>query len=297
MWGQRLGAGSLVVAKSAKRLHLIGPAVAGLSRMQVDGCILDPNIPFQWVENGHPQSGTVSSFSILRDTSATADAFAQAIQSLVEFLGVDPAGVDLINILEAWLVVLSTPSAPTDAAMVGFWGELLAIKCAADPISAVSMWQWRDAAPIDFSLGATQLEVKTSSSGSRVHSFSVTQTREGVLRGASILSIVTAWSPAGLGLLELVRQVTNLVQSEDAAVKTVAAAVARRVGLLLGPGDCLLDEAQAIASFQVVGFPVLQDLVAVPGLIEGRFRVDLDVLLRSPNSAGAIMRPRSSLPF
>ena len=276
VWGRRLGSGSLVIGKSSSRLHLIGPSAGGVGRMHMDGCVLDPATPFQWVESGVEKSGIVTSFSVARDSTTTADAFAQAVQSLVGFLGLNPTGEALVEILEAWLVVLSTPNAPTDDEMVGLWGELMAIKCATNPVSAVSMWQWRDAAPIDFGSGTTQLEVKTSSYGNRTHSLSVRQAREGVALAASILSISTNWSPVGLGLLALIREVTKLVQGDEGSVRIVAAAVTRRVGLLLTPNDCLLDEHLAKTSMRVVSFSVLGPLLKVPGLVDGRFRIDFD---------------------
>lgn len=95
-----------------------------------------------------------------------------------------------------------------DKDIVGLWGELYIIANSGEPLTAVSAWSSNTTARHDFVTKNFSLEVKTTRSLDRVHTFSLDQVK-GDDDNVRILSLVVSEAPGGQSVSDLITFIRN----------------------------------------------------------------------------------------
>lgn len=103
---------------------------------------------------------------------------------------------------------------PQQKAAQGIWGELFIISRSANPIQMIESWHSEFCERFDFALDNYRLEVKTSSSRSRVHHFSHEQTQPAEGVECLVASIFVEHSTGGKALGTLWDQVRDFASTK-----------------------------------------------------------------------------------
>lgn len=135
---------------------------------------------------------------------------AQAIASLAE--------------LFRWL------SLPPRKTVQGIWAELFVIDQGRDPAALLKSWHTSPQELFDFSLGSEGVEVKSTSSGARVHSFSLDQLHPPHDTTVVVASIFAEPSDGGASILDL----TESISARARLGHTLTSRMSQIIGASLG---------------------------------------------------------------
>lgn len=103
----------------------------------------------------------------------------------------------------------------------GLWGELLVIASCKATEGLVEAWHAHGAEVFDFSCGNVKIEVKSTELPQRVHEFSVTQSYSEGGDNIFIVSMMLRKSAGGVGVLDLVRAITERLSPRHDLVQKV----------------------------------------------------------------------------
>lgn len=160
----------------------------------------------------------------------------------------------------------------------GLFGELYLISRSGVPARAVAAWRIDEMARFDFSTGDIRLEVKTSATRSRAHTFSYDQCNPPPGTMAVVASLLVERIPRGLTLADLMTAVEDRISSEDDLVLKLHDVVASTLGTSLSESldigfDARLAES-SLRYYEISTIPALHEPLP-PGVSDVRFTSDL----------------------
>lgn len=121
---------------------------------------------------------------------------------LLATLSARPTNAELLELVNSFLALFA-PNLPVSRdTLVGLWGELWLISVANDRARLVRAWHVEPGGRFDFSLEDFRIEVKTTESASRTHTFALTQL-EVQEKTTWIASVQVVADPSGMSILDL----------------------------------------------------------------------------------------------
>jgi hypothetical protein len=179
----------------------------------------------------------------------------------------------LVGWVEEWQSLLGKKLLLTAEQQLGLWGELWVIAHAAQPDLLVAAWRGPEDEPIDFYLGDTGIEVKTSR---RAHVHFVSQKQVDSPVGESESYFLSIWAlpdpSSGSSLCELVEDLTTRIADPPTFLRTLGS-----------KGYSPVDRDQYQTKFSPLEVPIWFPVEGVPrvrladeGVSNIRFVVTLD---------------------
>ncbi|MBB5396701.1 PD-(D/E)XK motif protein [Mucilaginibacter sp. AK015] len=155
---------------------------------------------------------------------------------------------DLSLHIQSLIKLFTSLSSPPLKTLQGLWAELLVIERASNPSLLLSAWHRSNSDKFDFNDGADKIEVKSTSSGRRVHSFSADQlipNKSSALLIASIFAIETS---TGKSILDLSSSIAEKINDPSKIFQ-----LKEKIGIILGSdleraGEVYFDYRQGIDS-------------------------------------------------
>ncbi len=205
--------------------------------------------------------------------------FPATAMTILRVLGPTPTMTEAAIAVSRLAAIFSALTRPSRQSVTGLIGELMVILLALDPITAVDCWRVTPEDHFDFAAGDARLEVKASSSGLRLHSFSWEQCNP-PHRPALVASLLVDSSGGGTSLRHLLHRIeARLANSPETALRlreTVTATMGASLSTAL---DHRFDEAASRASlrwFDLHAIPAIRGDLP-PGVGHTRFTSDLSL--------------------
>lgn len=232
-----------------------------------------------YVEEQKSVSGKFHVLQCESSDPATVDTFVLLLDAFLDRLRFGQVASDYLIIFFRTLARLfSTKPAPNPAKeRQGLWGELLIIQLLGGASAWAPFWHTDPYKRFDFSADYRRIEVKTTTSDARVHSFAHRQLFTTGAEQVAIASIMLRADPNGLSLRDLIGKGRRELSREPTQlVKLEAAARSARMTDFeeSGPTFNESDASNNLAWFWASEVPRLTQLEP-PGVSEVRYKVDL----------------------
>lgn len=178
-------------------------------------------------------------FTVIRFTGGDAELkgyFLRVLSPILITLGSFPDRNAIYQAVEALVVLFRAVSQPPRKSVQGLWAELLLIACAANPARLVEAWHATPEDRYDFSEGPDRIEVKSASTRSRRHRYSLSQLRPVEGTQVVVASVLVESAGAGISLAEMIERVRRTLGSTPHLSLTVDRVVSSTLGSNLGRG-------------------------------------------------------------
>lgn len=169
-------------------------------------------------------SGEVSlRVSVVRCTSkdpTVREMFGSFCAALLEELPPEPTESDLARSVDAWVALFWELEEPGRANVVGLAGELTVLDQARRPSQWLRAWHVSPFDNVDFAFPSDQLsvEVKATTSQTRVHDISISQSTHPPTDHRYFASVIVDLRDSGITLGELVRNISDRLDAASDAV-------------------------------------------------------------------------------
>ena len=158
------------------------------------------------------------------------DYFAQVCETIVHIVGFQPTLQQVADAVRRLVDLFQHLARPSLRSTIGMFGELYTIHASTSPTTAVAAWRSTIDERFDFALGARRLEVKSSSTRQRAHSFSLEQCTPPPATLGILISLFVEASGGGLSLLELVERIETQLDGNVDLILKVQEVVAEGLG-------------------------------------------------------------------
>lgn len=244
------------------------PACSNDREISINDVFLNTRKEVQWFDNG-VSSDVKTVLRFRRMTTDDADAFAGVVSSVLNTTSEHSDPENYLDVIDSWFTLLGGARVPTFAEILGFWGELFAIKLA-DTSLAVESWQWRDRDPADFTFRGEQLEIKTTLFPVRQHSTSKDQDSNLRTIPTWLLSVLTREESSGVSIEDLVFDCLSRL-SDDLARAKVMSACARRIGFGREFRDVRFEIEEAITLVRLFSWSDVPCPIWPSGVVDARW--------------------------
>lgn len=217
--------------------------------------------------------------------------FVRVCETLLHIVGASPSLEQVAEAVRRLIDIFQRLSDPPRRTVVGLFGELFVIYLAKSPKLAVQAWRSATDDRFDFSIAEARLEVKTSNSRQRTHSFSLEQCNPPTASVGVLVSLFAETSGGGLSLLDLIGRIERRLGSEASLRLKLQETIANGLGRGAATAFSMrFDEDVARSSVQ---FYELDSIPAIRGRIPNevsqvRFRSDLSRM--SPASRSGLAK-------
>ena len=146
------------------------------------------------------------------------DIFSMMLQRLPQY----PANRELSVEVENLITIFNALKNPPKKKIQGLWAELLVIEQSTQPETLINAWHSSPSAKYDFTLGRDKIEVKSTSSEERIHSFSFDQLHPSANSRLLIASTIvreSGQSPTGLSVKDLYDRIRQRVTALDSQLR------------------------------------------------------------------------------
>ena len=283
------------VAKSVEALPavLISPAtdraVHRLLAVQLENLRVEHNVLCSITSSdGQTKILRCSIIHCLSTELAIQECFLRTIGgTLLQFTG-EVTADDISSLIDRLLVLFRLVVQPPLRTFRGLWAELFVILSARDAATMIDAWHNDPNEHFDFSDGVERLEVKSSSTRSRAHLFSLEQVYPPTGVSALVASLHVESHPNGTTLGKLWDDLLEVAPSGDARMKIERVCV-ESLGHSLEAGRAFSGDwnlaMQSLTFYCVTDIPRLRNECPL-GVSDVRFRSDLE--LADPVTAGKL---------
>lgn len=118
------------------------------------------------------EQGTYSLILLNGATQVLVEMFLRFAMAIAQQLSARPTAIEVAALLHRFVSLLQNLRKPNAKVIQGLWAELFVMTTQSNPGRWISGWHTDPMGLHDFVFGATRVEVKSTSSGERVHRFS-----------------------------------------------------------------------------------------------------------------------------
>jgi hypothetical protein len=217
--------------------------------------------------------------------------FIRCVQAAIEDLPEAADTSDIETRVTRLLALFRSLARPAGREISGLWAELYCIANSGNVAVAVERWHNDNNEVFDFSWGQGRLEVKSTVGTFRIHDFALDQLRPPSGGAGYVASLVLKPSGAGVGVLDLARQVEAALPGQHQLQAKLWAVLVQSLGADFS--DALDRRFDAdLARSQLMVFR-MEDIPSVPPVADARissvrFKADLSTVQSSLDSAGAV---------
>lgn len=206
------------------------------------------------------------------------DAFLSVAEIVLMRLDEAATEEDVTRALEDLVRLLEKAGDRASPSAIGFFGELLVLDMAADPITAVRAWRINATDRFDIDGGDVRIEVKASGTRRRAHELSLEQCVAEPGTAAFLASTIVLESAGGTTARELADRLGRRLRAEAELLMKLEAATLEVLGLR-GEPEARFDEALARDRLRFFDMAEVPAVRSVPSQVDQvRFRVDLSEL-------------------
>lgn len=148
--------------------------------------------------------------------------FLDLILMIVSRISGTPSKREISIEVENLISIFSALTCPPRKKIQGLWGELLVIEQSFLPETLINAWHSELSAKYDFTMGRDKIEVKTTSSETREHHFSLDQLSPSAHSRVVVASMIvrnSAQGSGGLSIDDLYIKICDKVASVDAKMR------------------------------------------------------------------------------
>lgn len=136
-------------------------------------------------------------------------------ETLIKSLSQTPTQKEVLQHFQNFVEVFQSISDSPKKSLQGLWAELFLIAKSNTPETLLSYWHSNPEEKFDFNADTEKIEVKSSSSLERIHTFSSEQLNPQSEKQVIIASLFTKQNPKGQNLEELVEIIRKRINSDE----------------------------------------------------------------------------------
>ena len=208
--------------------------------------------------------------------------FLSVCRVIMGHLGNTPSRSSIAAAVRRIASIFQSIKIPPVRSLNGLFGELFMISRSRSPTRAVAAWRIDEASRYDFASGDVRIDVKSSATRARKHTFSYDQCNPPPGTEAVVLSMMVERIPGGLSLDRLIASIEERVAGDEDLVLKLHEVVASTLGTSLSESmQVTFDPRLAATSLE---FFDLREIPAVrgplpPSVSDVRFTVDMSGLV------------------
>lgn len=214
--------------------------------------------------------------------------FLKLCSALIEDLGNTPTQEGVRKEITRFVELFRLATEPQTKTIQGLWAELFLIAESKEPANLIRCWHCVPEEKFDFNNGEERIEVKSSGSGLRIHTFSLDQLNSPTDTRTIIASVFVKQASTGKSISELQSEISDRLAAQIELIEKLQMQVA------LTLGKSINDSMKMKFDFQLakdsLRFYIEEDIPKisfdnVPSLVtDVRFKSDLtDIISITPN--------------
>lgn len=137
--------------------------------------------------------------------------FLRISETLIKTIGLNPTQQQVIDSLRKFIEVFKALTDTPTNTVNGLWAELFLIENSINPTALINYWHNAPEEKFDFNAGLERVEVKSSSTFERIHTFSAEQLNPPINTSVLIASIFVRQSNNGLNIQQLLDCITKKI--------------------------------------------------------------------------------------
>lgn len=176
---------------------------------------------------------TFQAFTVITFTNADRllrEYFLRISETLIRSLNNNPTQQQVVETLSKFIEVFrSLTDSPTNT-IQGLWAELFLIENSTNPKMLLSYWHNFPEEKFDFNAGEERIEVKSSSSFERIHTFSSEQLNPPSGSQVLIASVFMRQNNSGQNIQQLIESITSRIQNTIELIDKLNSVVCKTLG-------------------------------------------------------------------
>lgn len=156
--------------------------------------------------------------------------FLRISSTIISAIGKKPSRAEIFNAVDKLIELFRTLSQAPRKSVQGLWAELFLISLSPNPESLITAWHQSPLDKYDFNADDQRIEVKSNTSGKRIHHFSLEQLKPTTEIKVLIASVFVERVGTGMSIMEL----SELVRSRIDSNSDLLFYLERIIGLTLG---------------------------------------------------------------
>lgn len=181
---------------------------AGLKNFRLKYLQLIKDVKCKITEDDETRFQTFTVITFISSDRYLQEYFLRISETLVKSLSATPTQRQVIETLNKFVEVFRSLSDAPTKTVQGLWTELFLIDISSDPESLLSFWHDSPAEKFDFNAGTEKIEVKSSSTLERIHTFSSEQLHPPPETRLLIASVFAKQSSEGQDIQDLIDSIT-----------------------------------------------------------------------------------------
>lgn len=181
------------------------------------------NVPCELIDNnGSKQKDNYSIITLRTQETALKIYFIEIFSMMLKKIPKIPSIRELSIEVENLITIFSALSNPPKKKIQGLWAELLVIEQGSQPETLINSWHSSPTDKYDFTMGRDKIEVKSTSSENRIHTFSLDQLNPSSNSNLLIASTIvreSAHAADGLSVKGLYDKICKKVATIDSRLR------------------------------------------------------------------------------
>ena len=141
--------------------------------------------------------------------------FLQISEAFIRSLSMKPTLQEMLTTFKSFIEIFRVMSFPPTKTVQGLWAELLIIHLSENPQTLLNYWHNLPEERFDFNADVEKIEVKSSSSLERVHTFTADQLLPPDDKSVLVASLFTKQIPNGLSVVDLADLIRQKVRTDS----------------------------------------------------------------------------------
>lgn len=228
--------------------------------------------------NGHVDRRSFTVIRCLMGDTALREYFLRIASVFVPAVGVHPTRRNISLSLGQFVELFRALAQPPRKSVQGLWAELFVISRCEDPALLVKAWHLKPEDRFDFSAQSARIEVKSDSSRTRQHHFSLSQLQAPDGVAVVIASVLVEQVALGTSIADLLGRIRTRVAHEPELALRAESVVAATLGAAL-PAALLVQFAEEVSGESLAFYDGRRvpgaDIQPPPQVVEVSFRASL----------------------
>ncbi|GIK22774.1 MAG: hypothetical protein BroJett005_21880 [Ignavibacteriota bacterium] len=180
---------------------------------------LSHNLECKVLENNHEHYANFTLIIFKSNLYYLQNYFLGIAETLIKSLSLTPTDQEVLKTFRDFVEIFHSLSNPPTKTTQGLWAELLLIETSYNPSKLLNYWHNNPQDKFDFNADVEKLEVKSSSNGERVHTFSSEQLTPNNNDQVLIASLFTKQITHGVSILDLTIVIQNKIKEVELSEK------------------------------------------------------------------------------
>jgi hypothetical protein len=172
-------------------------------------------------------------------TSALLDYFLSVVETIIQFFRKNPTAKGFTDTINAFVEIFRNLTEVPRKSIQGLWAEMFVIERSRNPSILIDFWHCNPDEKFDFNAGQQKLEVKSTASDQRIHTFSAEQLNPPDNNKVIIASVHMRPSTAGVNIHDLIQRIRSRIPEEELLLNKLVSVVHQSLGNSVSDGICL----------------------------------------------------------